>query len=48
MKTLSESRSAAAVALLAGVAFYFSIRTVHQHFDYTYRIALAFCTATWD
>ena len=41
MKTLSESRFAAAVALVVGIVFYFSTRTVHQHFDYTYRIAVA-------
>ena len=41
MKTLSHSRLAALVALLAGTVFYFSTRALHHHFDYTYRIALA-------
>ena len=41
LKTLSESRFAAVVALLAGTAFYFSTRAAHHNFDYTYRIALA-------
>ena len=34
-------RFAGAVALLAGTAFYFSTKAVHQNFDYTYRVALA-------
>lgn len=33
-------RFAAAIALLAGTAFYFSTRAAHHDFDYTYRIAL--------
>jgi hypothetical protein len=41
LKTLSESRFAAAVALLAGTVFYLSTRAAHHDFDYTYRIALA-------
>lgn len=41
LKTLSESRLAAAVALLAGTVFYFSTRAAQHDFDYTYRIALA-------
>jgi hypothetical protein len=41
LKTSSESRWAASVAVLAGALFYFSTRAVHQHFDYTYRIAQA-------
>ncbi len=42
MKTLSESRIGAVIAVVAGMVFYFSTRSVHDHFDYTYRIALAF------
>ncbi len=41
VKTLSESRFAFAVALVAGMIFYFSTRAVYQDFDYTYRIAVA-------
>ena len=41
LKTLSESRFAAVVALLAGTVFYFSTRATQHDFDYTYRIALA-------
>ena len=40
LKTLSESRFAAVVALLAGTVFYFSTRATQHDFDYTYRIAL--------
>jgi hypothetical protein len=40
-KLLSPSGAAAIVALLGGVLFYFSTKPAHQHFDYTYRIALA-------
>jgi len=39
-KPLTDSGVAAIVALLAGLAFYFSTKAVHNHFDYTYRIAL--------
>jgi hypothetical protein len=41
VKTPSESRFAAAVALVAGVTFYFSTQTVYQLFDYTFQIAVA-------
>ena len=41
-KTLPESRFGAAVAVVAGMVFYFSTRSVQSHFDYTYRIAAAF------
>jgi len=41
LKTLSESRFAAVVAVLAGTVFYFSTRTTQHNFDYTYPIALA-------
>jgi hypothetical protein len=41
VKTLSESRFAAAMALVAGIIFYFSTQTVYQRFDYTFRIAVA-------
>ena len=42
VKTLSESRLGAVVAVVAGVVFYFSTRSIHDHFDYTFRIAVAF------
>ena len=42
VKTPSESRLGAVVAVVAGMVFYFSTRSVHDHFDYTYRIAVAF------
>lgn len=42
VKTPSEARFAVGVALVAGLAFYFSTRSVYDNFDYTFRIAVAF------
>ena len=38
----TDFRWAVAIAALAGIAFYFSAKPSHAHFDYTFRIASAF------
>jgi hypothetical protein len=40
-KIFTTSRLGAVIALLGGVAFYFSTKAAHHHFDYTFRIAQA-------
>jgi hypothetical protein len=40
-ETIREFTLAAALSLVAALAFYFSTKPAHQHFDYTARVALA-------